>query len=348
MITIGIPTHNRLDILKLTAASLMQSGINIPVNIRIYDDASTEYGEDVLKEIFPSAVSIRKHKENHGADYNMRYMYSDFLKSEDEYFFNCDSDLIFSKGWLDKALEMIKMTDGVLSLFNTPSHSIVEEKNGLCIKNDLGGAGTLFTRECVRLIVQEMKVYDPIHYDWEWSNYLQNKGKRIYSVKDSLVQHIGLIGQNSMLERYDYGEGFKVDSTVNGQIFNDLLMKISTLNSSYPFSGWAALFPYEKVPVNSRIIIYGAGKAGMDFKRQIELNRFCELKALIDMKTHDGRQVLSVERLEKDDYDYIILAAASEKVQVDMEEAILSKYPFLKRRIIKPDLNVIRLREPGK
>ena len=43
MITIGITTYNRLDVLKKMAKSLYKSDLLGQCNIRVYDDASSEY-----------------------------------------------------------------------------------------------------------------------------------------------------------------------------------------------------------------------------------------------------------------------------------------------------------------
>ncbi|MDR1222265.1 MAG: glycosyltransferase family 2 protein [Tannerella sp.] len=230
MVTIGIPTYNRKDILKIMAASLYNSSFDIPHNIRIYDDCSTEYGKNELREIFPTAVSIKRNEINLNADKNMYSMYADFLTTGDDYFFNADSDIIFNSQWLNISMELLKKTGiggGVLSVFNANSHptSKIIDRD-LCIKETVGAAGTLFARN---RLAELLNHFDSIEYgeksfDWKWSEYFTSKGIPIYCVNNSLVQHIGYDGQNSNLY-FDFGKNYKVGTIEEGQIINDIFEK---------------------------------------------------------------------------------------------------------------------------
>lgn len=233
MITIAIPVYNRADILEKMATSLYDSNISdYDYNVRIYDDCSEEFGLEKISELFPDAKSIIRHKKNIGADHNMFYMYNDFLNYDDEYFFNADSDIIFSKNWLEDALYLIPKTDGVLSLFNTKTHLVSSSVDkDLCLKKYYGAAGVLFRKDKIKEICSYFGYSDIKGFDWQWCRYLRRNNTKLYCVNNSLVQHIGLIGQNSRLCNYDYGCGFVVDSVVNGKILAELFelyMNLST------------------------------------------------------------------------------------------------------------------------
>ena len=224
MITIGIPTYNRKEILKMMASSLNNSGINIPHQIRIYDDCSTEFGVDALRKLFPSAASIKVNKANLRADENILDMYRDFLNTEDSYFFNADSDLIFSFDWLNRALQLMERTSGVLTLLNANLHSSFKDVDeDLCLKKTIGSAGTLFQRERIMQLIDFMnKSGSKKSLDWQFSKCFNEMNVPIYCVKNSLVQHIGYVGQNSFFF-FDYGRNFRVESREQGQIINDIL-----------------------------------------------------------------------------------------------------------------------------
>ncbi|MDR3325028.1 MAG: glycosyltransferase family 2 protein [Spirochaetaceae bacterium] len=226
MVTIGIQTYNRKDILEIMAKSLYKSDLNIPHNIRIYDDCSTEYGKDFLSKLFPTAKSIKINPINFRADKNMYQMYADFVSTGDDYFFNADSDLIFNNQWLNTAIDLIEKTDGVLSLFNANSHNhykIVDD--ALCLKNTVGAAGVFFQRS---RLVEVLIYFNSIHkvkgFDWQWSEFFTNNGVRIYCVNKSLVQHIGYAGQNAGIW-FDIGRNYTVETVADGQIMNDILEK---------------------------------------------------------------------------------------------------------------------------
>jgi hypothetical protein len=224
MITIGITTHNRLDILKKMAWSLYQSNLSVAHNIRIYDDHSDEFDIAELQKLFPNAASIKVNKKNIKADKNTFQMYKDFLNTSDTYLFNADSDLIFRNDWLDKALKFIKKTSGILTLFNAYTHKLCEEADDdLCIKRTIGCAGTLLRRERVEELVNHIdSLKNAKGLDWQFSRYFNNADIPIYCVKNSLVQHIGYTGQNSSYS-FDFGKNFKIESVEQGQIINDIL-----------------------------------------------------------------------------------------------------------------------------
>jgi hypothetical protein len=240
MITIAIPTYNRYDLLKIMAASLYSSDLSVvQYKIRIYDDCSTEYGLDELRQLFPNAVSIIRNSRNLKADLNMFSFYRDFLSSSsDKYLFNADSDLIFNKKWLVHGLELINKTDGVLSLFNATSHEPEEIVDStFCIKKNIGAAGTLFTRERIEEIINnfsKLPSSDLTSFDWKWSDFFAKNNIRIFCTNESLVQHIGYHGQNTFIKYrgyriiktqkpyFDFGRNFKIDSLETGQIINNI------------------------------------------------------------------------------------------------------------------------------
>ena len=224
-ITIGIQTYNRLDLLKIMSTSLYRSDLSISPNIRIYDDCSTDFGKDTLEMIFPTAQAIKINNVNLNADKNMYQMYVDFLSTNDDYFFNADSDIIFNSQWLNKAIEMIDKTDGILSLFNTSAHKpykIIDDT--FCLKHSLGAAGTMFKRDCVLKLLNHFDSMEKVTgFDWQWSEYFRTNDTKLYCVNNSLIQHIGYKGVHSKLY-FDIGKGFEIETVEDAQVVNDILV----------------------------------------------------------------------------------------------------------------------------
>jgi hypothetical protein len=218
-----------MNLLKIMAESLYTSGPFDSCNIRVYDDCSTEYGIDELKEIFPTAVSVTRNAYNLKSDKNIYQMYKDFLLSSDDYFFNADSDIIFHSNWLCTSLELLQDTDGILSVFNSVAHTTVKVVNeNLCIKEHIGSAGTLFTRGRLAELIEQFPNIDKVKgFDWQWSEYFCKKNIPIYCVNDSLIQHIGYTGQNSKTF-FDFGRNFTLVSVSQGQIINDVFEQFLT------------------------------------------------------------------------------------------------------------------------
>ncbi len=72
------------------------------------------------------------------------------------------------------------------------------------------------------------------------------------------------------------------------------------------------LFPYEKIPQGSRIVIYGAGDVGQEYLQQMKITGYCETVAFID-RAFDKYPpmiipVYPMEKVKELSYDFIVLA----------------------------------------
>lgn len=72
------------------------------------------------------------------------------------------------------------------------------------------------------------------------------------------------------------------------------------------------LFPYEKVPAHSKILIYGAGTLGQDYLRQMQLTHYCEVVAIADQNYRQYPPmivpVIAPERIHEFTFDYAVVA----------------------------------------
>ena len=72
------------------------------------------------------------------------------------------------------------------------------------------------------------------------------------------------------------------------------------------------LFPYEKVPVGSKILIYGAGELGQDYLLQMEITNYCEVVALADKNFSSYPPmvvpVIDPKTIHEWSFDYVIIA----------------------------------------
>lgn len=77
---------------------------------------------------------------------------------------------------------------------------------------------------------------------------------------------------------------------------------------------WTAIFPFWKIKKGERILLYGAGKVGHDYIRQIRLTDYCIIKGIVDTNAdrYDASVVFPEEGLAIPDYDAIVIAIASE------------------------------------
>lgn len=337
MITIGITTYNRLSVLKKMSASFYASNRCFDYSIKIYDDASDDYNTETLGTLFPDASVIKRNGYNIGADANTWQMYADFYESNDQYLLNADSDLIFSTDWMEELFDFLPMTDGFISLFNSSNHKTIQEINGLCIKEDVGAAGAVFSKDIIGLLLQSKEDYSfGQKIDWEFSKCLKQNNIRLFVSKNSYIQHIGITGYNSRKCCFDYGMNFKVDSLLNGQLINDSVEELSLNGSGGSERTMYNLFPFELVPYSSRIIIYGAGRVGTDYIRQINKSGYCEIICVVDKK-NDGDEVMPVETIQDVDFDYIVLASSLQKNITDMIKSIANLNSSLLDKVVYSD-----------
>ena len=120
-------------------------------------------------------------------------------------------------------------TDGVLSLYNSamhPANRPVEIDGLACVeKEHVGAAAVAMSREVVRAIVTH--VLPGKAYDWRWSKYLRDNGKRILVTRDSYVQHVGMHGYNCDGGRsVDFGLNFYPENLIDLQIATNFLQEL--------------------------------------------------------------------------------------------------------------------------
>lgn len=347
--TIGITTYNRRNILERMIESLFASNLCVEGfewTIRVFDDCSEEYSESEIRGMFPVDIDFHRNDKNRGADYNMGQMFRTFLEKGDDLLFNCDSDLIFDENWLVAVSEYMKRTDGILSLFNTKAHKIIEEKGDLCIKEDLGNAGTVMTRAVVKSIcdnINEKETFAAL--DYRWSDLQKREGRKNYSTSRSYVQHIGLEGFNSSNGVMDIGEGFHISSVTNGQILGDVLYDLVTQNrcENVKYRSFFYLFPFDRIPAGKTVVIYGAGAVGQDYRRQIEMCDYCDKLIQVDKNYTKYNDVMSPGILKDIVCDYLIVAAHYGYIREEMRKDILRINPQLEGKLIADVCYTVRV-----
>lgn len=105
------------------------------------------------------------------------------------------------------------------------------------------------------------------------------------------------------------------------------------------------LFPYELVKVNSQVAIYGAGKVGRAYIRNLAKTNYAKVVAWVD-KAYDkvsdlGERVQSPRVLSKVFFHYIVIAIENENIAIEIEQDLIS-IGISKDRIIwkKPEIMV--------
>lgn len=99
------------------------------------------------------------------------------------------------------------------------------------------------------------------------------------------------------------------------------------------------LFPYQMVHQGSRIILYGGGRVGKVFYRQIKKSAYCHLMLWVDrnVKEYYGQTLCLPENALWSDCDYIVIAIADEKMAGSIKEELFEKYHVPYHKMIWQD-----------
>jgi len=95
------------------------------------------------------------------------------------------------------------------------------------------------------------------------------------------------------------------------------------------------LFPFDNIPKDSRIVLYGAGTVGKQFYEQITETRFCKIVLWLDKKA-DGvlvKQPETIASLNVSDYDLVIIAIENKTIMLEVK-ALLMNYGVPENKII--------------
>ena len=89
------------------------------------------------------------------------------------------------------------------------------------------------------------------------------------------------------------------------------------------------LFPYEKIPYGSKILIYGASDLGQNYLQQMLITHYCEVIGFID-KSYDKYPAMIIpvyppEKIKQINFDYILLALKKEITAEDIKVSLIKQ-----------------------
>lgn len=86
------------------------------------------------------------------------------------------------------------------------------------------------------------------------------------------------------------------------------------------------MFPFNKVPMNSSIVLYGAGRVGATYYDQLTRIHYCQIVAWIDKNSDKYIQgdVLSSACIVDLEFDYVVIAVQSDDIRNEIRNWIIS------------------------
>jgi glycosyltransferase involved in cell wall biosynthesis len=207
-IAIGVPTYNRKWMIEVCAPSLRLADYPENTRVIVVDDASTEFDAAFLRGQYPDFAEVtRRDKNSGGADFAARDLLARLAETGADVLLMIDSDLILARDGVTRMLALFDKTAGVLSMFNTPNHSPIRDVGDLLQKRFIGAAATAWRRDVALEILAGVEP-GPV-WDWRVCEFLTVRHTPIFTVKHSLVQHLGYAeGENSHAFRGDVGLGY--------------------------------------------------------------------------------------------------------------------------------------------
>lgn len=103
------------------------------------------------------------------------------------------------------------------------------------------------------------------------------------------------------------------------------------------------LFPFEHIPRNSKVFIYGAGIMGQEYYRQLQITKYCVLLGFVDREWEQYKGscpiVYSPNMAIKEEFDYIVISVKiATRAEVIKEDLLLRGVPEDKIIYILPRL----------
>lgn len=86
------------------------------------------------------------------------------------------------------------------------------------------------------------------------------------------------------------------------------------------------LFPFELIRQGSRVVIWGAGKVGKAYYKQLMHTHYCDTILWVDVnwKKYENENVVAPENLREKDYDFIVVAVKRESMASEIRKILLN------------------------
>ncbi|MDR2067131.1 MAG: glycosyltransferase family 2 protein [Endomicrobium sp.] len=220
---IAIPVYNRKKYLNIMLKSLKECDHINKTFVKVFNDCSTEFDEAYLRQIFKGLnINIITRSENLRADRNNYQIMLDFLNTDSDVLFICDSDLLLRPDTIEYIYSNFKKTDGFLSVYNSDLHRDIYFDGKFVYKQDVGFAGMCISKDLLKSFILKQK--EALRsMDFKLSYFLLKKGVRLIVPKNSYVQHIGFDGQNCSSESVDFSSSFVPLSDFNKKIIDEVV-----------------------------------------------------------------------------------------------------------------------------
>ena len=127
---------------------------------------------------------------------------------------------------------------------------------------------------------------------------------------------------------------------LRAQLDQYMRMMIKKSSPESFIAGDIFFFPYSRVTLNSRVVIYGAGLVGKHYIHQLKLSMFCDVVAWLDrdynnISPFEDVRVQSPSELNNLSFDYVVIAIADKTLSNKIKSILITDYNIAEDRIVE-------------
>lgn len=232
-------SYNRPEYLEKSLKSLDNTDITKCFKKIIYDDNSNKETLDILKK-YEQKYDIIYNNTNYKQK-SMVKLLDIILNRDYDYDYICylDNDIETNKNLIEKCInifELIKKEQNLqndkilLTGFNSHrNHKTIKKYENYIEKNTIGGIHMFFHKS----LIKKIRDWWNRGQDWEICYGLKGEGGRIFCAKPSIIDHIGIIGDNSSgIDKYDKAIDYESFKNYNNFLNFDKITVINLESSS--------------------------------------------------------------------------------------------------------------------
>lgn len=371
-ISVCVPAYNVEDYIEECIQSILRQTFT-DIEVIVVDDGSTDDTGRILDEIKDDRLKVI-HKRNGGLvsarKCGISQATGDYIAfvDSDDYIAEQTCEILY-QGVLDTNADVI-FDQAYFSDYNSNITVVskhlenglysVEKGNMDYIWNHVWGdykdriaqsaCLSLYKREAAEaaymplpdeLVLTEDQVFIAVLAVSVKSIYIIQEPLYYYRYRNNSISHAAQPNVLSMIQqKYEFVSQYFEKHTYSKVLMKQLkyhviqaLMELKFLSDT-PITFY--LFPYEKVPADSRIILYGAAEVGESYYNQLRENHYCEIVSWADIRSSElsAKGVVSPDTIPSTQYDYIVIAVLSGNQAVSIADSLVQKYQVKRELII--------------
>jgi len=96
------------------------------------------------------------------------------------------------------------------------------------------------------------------------------------------------------------------------------------------------VFPFDKIPQNSKVVLYAAGIAGNHYYNQLKQTNYCEVVLWVDkyVRSENVKAPETIKELKSTDYDFVVISTSVGAIVAEAKELLENKYGIPGNKII--------------